>query len=445
MIKSAIDQGLDRIELDESGRSRIRKRIQEMKQSGVKANLQTTRRYRRTFRIFAVACILIAALSVFCIAAEVPEKFMSLFEPVDQVCVYDGIEMKTVSAVADDDSVMILYTMRDLKGSRISESTSIYDFSLSRATTLGTYSVGYDGKTKTATFCMAGDNGDDMKGRKLTMLITSFLDEAPMELHDTNFNLLDLTQQAGTSGESSFRDYNAREEDSFWNAQNQKGADLQEQFEEESDFPILAEGSMDIKIPGVDWVTVTNIGYKDGWLHVQVKYDEEKSEINHGYICLADSQGNELDHAILNSPLPDGGEEFVIRLGSAEQLKDVFLAGVFTNYETLNTGNWETTFQVKGVKTKTFAYEIKTDTAETEKAVLSPLGVTIYGKGTQAETVRVYMKGGTELVTDGYNCSGDGETGEFECKYKFSAPIDIQDVESISFAGKKASVPQGIE
>lgn len=443
MIKKAIDESLSRIELDMSGQAEIWNRIQELECSGLEGYALKTRSHRKPLRVLVVVIILILALSVLCIAAELPSKLMDLFEPVNKAVVYDGIELGVVSAVADEDSMMIIYTIQDLEGDRISEHTSIYDFNLSSVRATGNFPVDFDEETKTKTFCMAGDNGDEMKGRKLTLSITSFLDATPMELYKTNLNLHDLLQEKlGASGEPGLEDYNAVEEGSYWNAQNQKGADLQDQLMEEEGFLLLPEGTMNVTIPGVDWVTVTNLGYKAGWLHVQVKYDNEKSKINHGYICLADSEGNELDNAILNTPFPEGGEEFIISAGSAEELADVYLSGVFTNYDSLNTGEWEVTFKVKGVETKSFACTVETDSVMIDRIVLSPLGITVYGKGDLGyEPILVHMKDGTDVTSEGFGRSGDGETGEFGCKYKFSVPLDIQAVDSIVIAGQKVAVP----
>lgn len=454
MIRKTIDESLGRIELDRSRQAAVWSRIQEIEASGETGYASAGRSFEgpavRTFgrplRVMVVVFLLIVALSVLCIAAELPSKIMSLMEPVNEAVVYNGIEMKVVSAVADDDSVMILYTMRDLEGSRISDNTSIYDFSLSRATTLGTYPVGYDPETRTATFCMAGDNGSEMKGRKLTLSITSFLDGATMELHETKRSLQELLEQRAAYGEPEFRDYNADEEDSYWNAQSLEGAARQEEFDNKDNVPILTEGAANIIIPGVDWVTVTNIGYKDGWLHVQLKYDGEKSEINHGCLCLTDAKGNELDIAVLNSPLPGNLEEYMMEVGSDEDFSSIYLSGMYTNYDSLITGEWETTFKVKGVETKTVACEIETDSIMIDRIVLSPLGVTVYGNGIPDDSIQdsgieIYMKDGTEIASEGSSGSGDEVTGKYECKFKFSAPVDIEAVEKISIAGKTITVP----
>lgn len=442
MMKKAIDEGLNGVNLDKTRQTEIWNRIQEMEHSGLEHDNPKNRLRKRPLRMLIVVCILIFALSALCIAAELPDKILSLFEPVNESSVYDGIELRVVSAVADDDSIMILYTMKDLKGSRISEFTSIYDYNLSSAATLGTYPVDYDAKTKTATFCMAGDNGNEMKGRKLTLSISSFLDGAPMELRETKLNVYDMLQrQSNRSGGPGFRDYNAEKEDSFWNAQNQNGSDLREEFVQKDQFPILEEGAMNLKIPGVDWITVTNVGYKDGWLHIQVKYDGKKSGFNHGYICLSDKKGTELENAILNSPLADGSEEFVIKAADLEDLKGTYLSGVLTNYDSLNSGKWETAFKVKGVETKSIACEVKTDSVMINKAVISPLGVTIYGKGEPEDKIRVHMREGSDIISEGFSCSGDGETGEFTCKYKFAEPLDIENIETIKLSGQEIAVP----
>ena len=415
-------------------------------QASVKTWLtRTAKFYRRPLRVSVAVFLLLLALSALCIAAELPSKLMDLFEPVNKAVVYDGIELRVVSAVADEDSMVIIYTMRDLKGDRISESTSIYDFSLSSARATGNFPVDFDEETKTKTFCMAGDNGEEMKGRKLTMSVTSFLGGSTMELYKTDISAYDLLrEQSGDLLGSGFEVRHAPEDGYNWHwaGQNEKGAELREAFDQAQEALVLPEGSMNLAIPGVDWVTVTNIGYQDGWLHVRAEYDEEKSEINHGYICLTDPEGNQLDNAVLRTPFSENGEEFIISAGGAEELKGVYLTGFFTNYGSLYTGEWEATFKVKGVETKSFACTVETDSVMIDKIVLSPLGVTVYGNGDlDYEPILVHMKDGTEIISEGFGRSGDEETGEFTCKYKFSAPIDIQAVGSIDLAGQTVTVP----
>lgn len=453
-MKNAIDQSLYGLQLDEYARRKIMERIlalESMECGGTCCESAPVRGRspilhsggrKRSMRVLVAVLLLIFALSALCIAAELPWKFINFFEAVNETSVYDGIELKVTSAAADDDSVMIFYTLTDLTGDRLSESSLVYDYFLTGPTTIGNLRDGYDEKTKAASFFIMGDNGSGLKGQKLTYVIKSILEEGPEELYVTQMNVGELlTEQSATLGAPSFREYSARQEDSFWNAQTQKGAELQDSFEEEDRASLLQGDRFEIKFPGVDWATITNMGYHDGWLHIRVRYDESLEDLNYGYPCLTDSEESEWDTAILNSPLPDGSEEFIIQVPDVRDLDGLYLSGFYTNNKTLHFGEWKVTFEVKGVSTKTVPCSIETGTLSVIKAVLSPFGVSIYGKGERTESIRVQLKDGTKLDSEGYNCSGYGETGKFECKYKFEDPLVLEEIQSITIAGEQIDIP----
>ncbi|MDF3002021.1 MAG: hypothetical protein K0Q48_2140 [Bacillota bacterium] len=453
-MKNAIDQSLSRLQLDDQIRIKIMERIQvleRMERGGAFCETEPVRGRspflhiggrKRSMRVLVAVLLLIFALSALCIAAELPWKFINFFQAVNETSVYDGIELKVTSAAADDDSVMIFYTLRDLEKDRISEDTLVYDYFLSGPTTIGNLRDGYDEKTKTASFFIMGDNGSGLKGQKLTYAIRSLLEEGPEKLYVTQMNVGELlAKQTADLGEPSFREYHALLEDSFWNAQTQEGADLQESFEKEDRADLLQGDRLEIKFPGVDWVTVTNMGYQDGWLHIRVRYDESLEDLNYGYPCLTDSEGSEWDTAILNSPLPDGSEEFILQVADVRDLDGLYLSGFYTNNKTLHLGEWNVTFEVKGVSTKTIPCSIETGTLSVSKAVLSPFGVSIYGKGERTESIHVQLEDGTLLESEGYSCSGDGETGKFECKYKFAEPLVLEEIQSLSIAGEQVDLP----
>ncbi|MDF2657054.1 MAG: hypothetical protein K0R19_3528 [Bacillota bacterium] len=453
-MKNAIDQSLGRLQLDERARRNITERIQVLESRGCEGVSCDTApvigrspflhfgRRKRSMRVLVAVLLLIFALSALCIAAELPWKFMNFFEAVNETSVYDGIELKVTSAAADDDTVMVFYTLRDLEGDRISEATSAYDYFLSGPTTIGNIRDGYDEKTKTAAFFLIGDNGSGLKGHKLTYAISSILDGSPMELYNTQRNAGELlAEQTADLGRPSFREYHARQEDSFWNAQTQKGSNIKDSFEKEDRAALLQDDRLELKFPGVDWVTITNMGYQDGWLHIRVCYDESLVDLNYGYPCLTDSEGREWDTAILNSPLQDGSEEFILQVADVQALDDLYLSGFYTNNKTLYQGEWKVTFEVTGVSTKTIPCSIETGTLSVSKAVLSPFGVSIYGKGERTESICVQLKDGTLLKSESYSCSGDGETGKFECKYKFAEPLVLEEIQSISIAGEQVDIP----
>lgn len=445
MMKNEIDQGLSQIRLGEGECARIRERIAEI-ESGVEDGKQkgTGKRKGRgmgTFRVLTAAVLLVFALSALCIAAELPWKFMQLFETVNEASVYDGIELRIVSAAADDNAVMIFYTLKDLDADRLSASTLIYDYYLTGPATLGTFLEDYDEKTKTATFLFMGDNAEGMKGEKLTFALQSFVDRNEIEMYKLAPSAGDLVRgRIADHGEALFQDYTVGGGQGFWNAQNDSGGDLQEAFMEKDEASLLQGEPMTLSFPGVDWVTITNIGYQDGWLHIQVKYEEEKARINHGYLCLTDAAGMETEHAILNSPLSGGREEFIIKVADVQELDALYLGGAFTNYGPLHTGEWEVTFEVKGLPSKTIDCQVETENLSVSKAVLSPLGVMVYGIGEQEDSLQIQLKDGTQINSEGSSSFGDGETKAFSCKYRFAEPLDLDQVEWIMISGQQVDV-----
>lgn len=444
-MRNEIDRGLRKICLSEAECARIRERIAHM-ESGVgsdkrKGTIKKRSRGIGTLKVLVAAVLLVFALSALCVAAELPWKFMQLFESVNEASVYDGIELRIMSAAADEDSVMIFYTLEDLEGGRISASTQIYDYNLTGPATMGTFMENYDEKTKTATFLFMGDNIEGMRGEKLTFSLQSFLNGSSMEMYKMEPNVGDLmAKRAEDHGEALFQSHPADRDWVIWNAQNDRGAVLQEEWMKKEESFLLQGEPMALSLPGVDWVTVTNMGYQDGWLHVRVKYDEEKGKINHGYLCLTDSTGAEMENAILNSPLSDGREEFIISIDDRAELNDLYLGGFFTNNQSLHTGEWKVTFEVNGLASKTVACQVETEDLSVHKAVLSPLGVTIYGIGEREDHLLLQMKDGTQVSTEGSSGSGDGETKEFTCKYKFAEPLDIDQVQWLMISGQQVDV-----
>ena len=56
------------------------------------------------------------------------EKFGTVLQPINMADEYDGIELKTLAAINDDDMVYIYFTLTDLKENRIDSKIDIYDF-----------------------------------------------------------------------------------------------------------------------------------------------------------------------------------------------------------------------------------------------------------------------------------------------------------------------------
>lgn len=103
------------------------------------------------------------------------EKFGTVLQPINMVDEYDGIEVKTLAAINDDDMVYIYFTIRDLTEDRINSSIDLCDnYILTNTIGLNCEVISFDEATKTVTLRMKGSGGKELNGKKISMIINSF-------------------------------------------------------------------------------------------------------------------------------------------------------------------------------------------------------------------------------------------------------------------------------
>lgn len=403
-----------------------------------------TRWRKRRLHIAAAACFCTVLLTGVCFAADLHMKIAAeiwaILQPVDEVSVYDGIELKTIGAACDEDTTLIYFTMKDTTGQRIGRETDIYDFRLSNADTVGCFPVEFDEATKTGTWCLRGDGGTDVKGKTMTLSVAELIDgqgeliekESGIEIH----RILEEQRQSGS--QPSHRIYSEAYEN--WNAQNTAGAGLQEKINAEDSIKLLEAGGMGLAFPGAPWLQVDNISYEDGLLHIAVETkDEEKKQYNHGYFYLADRQGNTLPNAVLNKPFVEGGrEEYILQVDDIEDLKDVKLMTAFTDCSNPQKGEWKVTFQVKGVDTRSSAAAAVVEGASIKEMAVSPMGVTLRGSTEDGFTVdqpedwkvSILLKNGTSVESTSSIMVYKEDDGTFYLKYVYKdiQQFDVNDV-----------------
>ena len=106
-----------------------------------------------------------------------------------------------------------------------------------------------------------------------------------------------------------------------------------------------------ISFSPVDGVRVTGIGYIDGALRIQTYYEDIHNTDNHGYLYLADSDGNAADYEEYDISFWDDEhkgsyDEKVIEI-PYDEIKNYQIYGEFVTCSTLIEGDWEITFPVK--------------------------------------------------------------------------------------------------
>ena len=102
----------------------------------------------------------------------------------------------------------------------------------------------------------------------------------------------------------------------------------------------------------VDGVTLTGIGYVDGWLHVQVYYADILKTDNHGSISLVNREtGEQIDcdgsAAFFDEAGTGSYEDYMFTGIEADTLDAYALYGTFVTSAGPVEGNWSVTFPLE--------------------------------------------------------------------------------------------------
>ena len=234
---------------------------------------------KRKLTVLVCGLLLMLTLST-ALAATVPGVNNLLYKmwpqaaealmPVNAGCEDQGIRMDVISAVAKDEQILVTYTMQDLEGDRINEST---EARLSTYITVGnstdplpgnTYStlnLDYDAAAKKATFAQSIDYSYPVKMADEVPVTLNVSHLVPYEVTDLSplLEQYGMTQTTERPGNATFAttDWGTLDEDSL------------------AGMPILdASKGPDLAIN--DYVHLTGIGWVDGKLHVQTHYPDHQ-------------------------------------------------------------------------------------------------------------------------------------------------------------------------
>jgi hypothetical protein len=235
----------------------------------------------------------------------------------------------------------IYITMQDLTGERIDETTDLYDsYSINRPfdSSASCQRVGYDEKTKTATFLITIYEWGTQKiaGDKITFSVKEFLShkrkyynvEIPIDL--LSVTSVETTQKVYTTGGGG-KDYQTDHRESIVLVPSQAVAG----------FPV----------EGID---VTAIGYIDDKLHVQMALNNRLKSDNHGSFYLEDTTGKKIE-GNYNIYFTNKYEQQEDRIDYCEYVFDVpqeemsnySLYGDFVTSGMWTEGRWRVTFPLE--------------------------------------------------------------------------------------------------
>ena len=303
------------------------------------------RRRIRKFPIVLAAVLLCMALTVSALAAaDVEPVYNFLYQlspaiaqklkPVRLSCVDNGIELEVLSANVEDDAVQVYLALRDLEGDRVDETTDLFDsyrIHMTGNMTATCSFARYDESTKTACFLVEiwADEGR-FDRNKVTFSMDRFI-SGKQEFA----GLLDVDLSSAEAEPAAQTDVITR---------GYGWAD--EAWQDFSVDQFLVPGKI---LSPMEDVTITGMGWIDGYLHIQTHYANILDTDAHGGVCLMDTDGNlitDVYEVAFWDEARSGSYWEQIFAVTPEQLADLRLMGLFYSADMLVEGHWEITFPV---------------------------------------------------------------------------------------------------
>lgn len=217
--------------------------------------------------ILALTPVLAASnASIYQMMYYVSPSVAQFFVPIQKSCTYKGFELKLVSTYIHNDTAEFYVELKDLEGDRIDETVKI-DFCSINSTadcSAGSQIIGYDDKTKTATFLVTINqwNGEIISGDKITFTVKEIITGNEKHLGvEVPIDLGNVSKNPETKKENvSFEDL---------------------KLQAEVLVPQKKYGEADY---GRHYISAT--GFIDGCLHIQTATDFTADNLGHSYLYL---------------------------------------------------------------------------------------------------------------------------------------------------------------
>lgn len=322
-------------------------------QAADRKSIPKRKRLKKWCAIAACLC-LVLSLAVPVMAASMPAFYNVLyaispstaqfFKPVQLSCEDNGIRMEVSAAYIHENTAEIYISVQDLEGTKFDETIDLFDsYQLNTPFDCSSHCIlsGYDPDTHTAEFLITIEQWDDqdITGDKLTFSLRKILSNKETyegiinEVNLSDIRLDSTTQRVDPRGIG--------------------GSEFIEKYEDSPDHDLLTvlKPSGNICSP-VDGVSLTGIGYIDGYLHIQVYYKDILKTDNHGTIALINKETGETiscdgSIAFFDTTGENSYEDYIFTEISAETLGEYDLYGEFITSSGPIEGNWSVTFPLR--------------------------------------------------------------------------------------------------
>ena len=319
------------------------KKIKDAKSFTVKSRKKTIGRAVS----LTAAVLLCFTLSISALAATVDPIYQILYnispaaaqalKPVKLSCEDQGIKMEVISSAIYENEALIYISLQDVTGNRIDDTTDLFDsYRINRpfSSTASCSFAFFDEDTGTATFLIhiSQWNNEKIEGDKITFSFSEFLSQK--NEFDGKLSELELSQIKA-----------AEETEKPESIRGTSGVDLN--YEKDCLVP-----TSDGILSPVDGVTITNVGFIDNKLHIQIYFEDIVSYDNHGYIDLLDEAGNKAESysiAFWDDKKVGSYDEIIYNV-SPEEIESYQAYGYFFTCRNVTKGKWQVTFPLENVE-----------------------------------------------------------------------------------------------
>ena len=319
----------------------------------VPAKSITVRRWKKALISLAAAAALVTLPLPTMTAFGVEPAYQALykiapsvaqtFKPVQKSCEDKGIEMTVISAEKNGSEASFYLAMHDKDGVYPDGEWDLFDsYYLNVPKDMwGTCSFSeYDAETDTTYFVVdvGTMDGSSISKGKVTFSVGSMLlgkEKTQGKIEGIDMNNIPYEPQTCTLDPDIFRGYSDTDRDEL----------SRKAFLTLPDKPLCTPA---------DGISIMNVGYFDGALHVLMKYDDILHTDDHGWVHLTDKDGNEIGDDAETSETYDYWDdtrtdsycEQVIKV-DYDKLGEYTMYGNFTTSKDYISGKWQVTFPLE--------------------------------------------------------------------------------------------------
>ena len=308
------------------------------------------RKFRKAAAAVAASAVLIAcplpALTAFGVDTaynilyRISPSAAQTFKPVRKSCEDNGIEMTVIFAERSGSEASLYLAMHDTTGTCPYGEWDLYDsykISVPRDMTGHCSFSEYDEDTHTAYFVVHLEtmDGSNMPKGNVTFSVGEML--LGKIRTDTAFEEIDMNSIPYEPQTASRSDIN--------------GGYAYKELPEAKKYRFLTSQEQPICTPAPN-VSVMNIGYIDGALHILTRYEDKRHTDSHGFISLIDSKGEKISETTEfgftygDDSQRDSYTEQIIPV-AYDVLSECTLKGEFVTAQAYISGEWEITFPLE--------------------------------------------------------------------------------------------------